>query len=283
MAETIYTIPVSEAFEADCECPVCELRKRFEASTIDYFAGPSLMEPDTRILTNDVGFCGRHFDLLYNSQAKKLGLGLMLDTYMTEQIARIEKYSKGVSVASTASAAYAASADSSDPADAAGSANVPDFADAPAEQPKKRGLFGKRTSVSEGSYGGLVKYLKKHLCDCAVCQKLDYTMSRYVDIIFHQYRSDSDFRAKVRNSKGFCIPHTALLLELAPEKLSGSRRGEFCDLVVALLKENLKRIEGDVLWFTQKFDYRNQNADWGNSRDALPRGIQKMTGNTDVL
>ena len=73
MAETIYTIPVSEAFEADCECPVCELKKRFEARTIDYFAGPSLMEPDTRILTNDLGFCGRHFDMLYNSQAKKLG------------------------------------------------------------------------------------------------------------------------------------------------------------------------------------------------------------------
>ena len=73
------------------------------------------------------------------------------------------------------------------------------------------------------------------------------------------------------------------MLELSGGKLRGPRRGEFCDLIVSLLKDNLKRIEGEVLWFTQKFDYRNQNADWGNSRDALPRGIQKMTGDTDVL
>lgn len=262
MAETIYTIPVSEAFEADCECPVCELKKRFEASTIDYFAGPSLMEPDTRILTNDLGFCGRHFDMLYNSQAKKLGLGLMLDTYMKEQISRIEKYSKGASAGG-------------------GKEDSPDGGDRTVS--KKRGLFGKKASAPEGSYGGLVRYLKKHRCDCAVCQKLDYTMSRYIDIIFHQYQNDAGFRAKVRESKGFCVPHTELLLELSGGKLRGPRRGEFCDLIVSLLKNNLKRIEGEVLWFTQKFDYRNQNADWGNSRDALPRGIQKMTGDTDVL
>jgi hypothetical protein len=108
-------------------------------------------------------------------------------------------------------------------------------------------------------------------------------MSRYVDIIFHRFQNDDSFRARVRNSKGFCVPHTALLLELSADKLRGSRRAEFCDLAVSLLRANLKRIEGEVLWFTQKFDYRNQDADWGNSRDALPRGIQKMTGNTDVL
>ena len=53
MADTIYTIPVSEAFETDCECPVCELKRRFENETVDYFAGPSLMEPDTRIITTE--------------------------------------------------------------------------------------------------------------------------------------------------------------------------------------------------------------------------------------
>ena len=259
MADTIYTIPVSEAFETDCECPVCELKRRFENETVDYFAGPSLMEPDTRIITNDTGFCSRHFGQLYASQAKKLGLGLMLDTYMQEQISRIKKYSGG--------------------AKAGGSGDIDQ--DEGEKVPEKKGLFRKKAQAPSGSRN-LAKYLKKHECECAVCKKLDYTMDRYVDIIFHMYRGDADFRAKFKNSKGFCLPHTALLIETAEKKLPGRACDEFCDTVSALLIKNLERIEGEVDWFTKKFDYRNVDADWGNSRDALPRGIQKMTGNIDV-
>lgn len=258
MADTIYTIPVSEAFEADCECPVCELRRRFENETVDYFAGPSLMEPDTRIVTNDTGFCSRHFGQLYASKAKKLGLGLMLDTYMQEQISRIKKYAGGVKV------------DLSD-----------DIGGSDDKEPAKKGLFRKKAAAPSGSRN-LAKYLRKHELECAVCKKLDYTMERYIDIIFHMYKSDADFREKLRNTKGFCLPHTALLIETAEKKLSGRAAEEFCDTVSALLIKNLERIEGEVDWFTKKFDYRNVDKDWGNSRDALPRGIQKMTGNIDV-
>ncbi len=258
MAETIYTVPVSEAFEADCECPVCELRRRFENETVDYFAGPSLMEPDTRIVTNDTGFCSRHFGMLFTSQANKLGLGLTLDTYMQEQISRIKKYAGGVRLD--------LSEDSEDGAEQA---------------PAKKGLFKKKAAAPSGAKN-LAGYIRKHECECAVCKKLDYTMDRYIDIIFHMYRGDKNFREKFRNTKGFCLPHTALLIETSGKKLSGRAADEFCETVSALLIKNLERIEKEVDWFTKKFDYRNVDKDWGNSRDALQRGIQKMTGNIDV-
>lgn len=246
MAETIYTIPVNEAFNSDCECPVCELRKRFERDTIDYFAGPSLMEPDTRIITNETGFCSRHFEQLFKSEAKKLGIGLVLDTYMQEQIKNIKKYE--------------------------GKFKTP-----------KKGLFTSKKSASEtDSDVGLIGFLRDHEKKCAVCEKLDYTMGRYIDIIFQLYREDKDFREKLLTCKGFCLPDLKLLLETAPKKLSGAKAEEFCNAVISLEIENLERIEKDVLWFTKKFDYRNQDADWGNSRDALPRGIAKMTGNIDL-
>lgn len=251
MADTIYTIPVSEAFEADSECPVCELRRRFESETVEYYAGPSLMEPDTRIQTNDTGFCSRHFGMLYRSPTKKLGLGLVLDTYIGEQISRIKKY-------------------------AGGEISIGDED----EQKEKKGLFGKKKAPSSAQ--NLAKYIRKHECECAVCKKLDYTMDRYIDIIFQQYRTNDGFRENLRNSKGFCLPDTALLIETAEKKLSARQAQEFCDTVSALLVKNLQRIEGEVDWFTKKFDYRNVDADWGNSRDALPRGIQKMTGNIDI-
>jgi hypothetical protein len=40
----------------------------------------------------------------------------------------------------------------------------------------------------------------------------------------------------------------------------------------------MERIQKEVNWFTKKFDYRNNDAPWGDSRDALPRTIQKIAG-----
>ena len=39
--------------------------------------------------------------------------------------------------------------------------------------------------------------------------------------------------------------------------------------------DSLKEMQKDLEWFTDKFDYRNADAPWKNSKDALPRTIQK--------
>ena len=91
MKETIYTIPVNEAFETPCECPMCKLENRFENDRVNYYLGPSLMEPDNRIETNETGFCAKHFAMMYDTRANRLGLGLMIHTHMQEQNKKIEK------------------------------------------------------------------------------------------------------------------------------------------------------------------------------------------------
>ena len=53
MKETIYTIPINEAYETDCECPLCELESKREAEAGEYSLGPAMMEPDFRIDSND--------------------------------------------------------------------------------------------------------------------------------------------------------------------------------------------------------------------------------------
>ena len=40
----------------------------------------------------------------------------------------------------------------------------------------------------------------------------------------------------------------------------------------------MQRLSDDVSWLVEKFDYRNQNADWKNSKDAVQRGMQKLAG-----
>jgi len=52
------------------------------------------MEPEGRMETNENGFCRRHFELLYNTRANRLGLGLIVDTHMVEQTSRLKKNMK---------------------------------------------------------------------------------------------------------------------------------------------------------------------------------------------
>ena len=40
----------------------------------------------------------------------------------------------------------------------------------------------------------------------------------------------------------------------------------------------MQRLEDDVSWMVEKFDYRNQDADWKNAKDAIQRGMQKLKG-----
>ena len=63
--ETIYTIPVNEAFEASaadssCGCPFCTLYNKLEDDELELILGASMMEPDVRIQTNKEGFCRTH-------------------------------------------------------------------------------------------------------------------------------------------------------------------------------------------------------------------------------
>ena len=44
------------------------------------------------------------------------------------------------------------------------------------------------------------------------------------------------------------------------------------------MEQNMNRLAEDVSWMVEKFDYRNKDADWKNSRDAIQRGMQKLKG-----
>ncbi|MBE7065548.1 MAG: ABC transporter substrate-binding protein [Ruminococcaceae bacterium] len=246
MQDSIYTIPVSEAFEKDCECPICELKSRFENDTVQYYVGPSLMEPDNRIETNKTGFCGRHFSLMYNTQANRLGIGLVLDTYMQEQIKNIEKASKSKRI-STKNAFL-------------------------------KNILKKDNTSAEEKTDALVSYLERHEKECCICKKLDYTMDRYIDIILGLFFTENSFKERFVSGKGFCLPHLKILLSKAANNYGEAKYSEFAEAVIKMQIVNLDRIEKEVDWFTKKFDYRNQDVPWGNSRDALMRGINKMTG-----
>lgn len=81
MEEKIYTIPVNEAFDETDGCPFCRLYKKLEDDELDLILGASMMEPDIRIQTNKLGFCGKHDRRMFGMK-NRLGMGLMLESHL---------------------------------------------------------------------------------------------------------------------------------------------------------------------------------------------------------
>ncbi len=230
MKEQLYTIPVSEALEKDCECPVCAMRQELEKASLEYTLGPSYMEDDIRMVTDKAGFCAAHVKELYRQQ-NRLGLALILKTHMDRTIKDVERLSRGPVMGG--------------------------------------GLFKKKSDAP------VVEYLKKLNSSCFVCERVEAVFERYIATIFYLYEKESDFRQKLADSKGFCNEHYALLYEQAPQYLSGKYLTEFVEMLNEVYLTNMKRVRDDLEWFTDKFDYRNADAPWKNSKDALPRTLLK--------
>lgn len=92
--EQIYTIPVNEAFEEvsggeNCTCPFCLMYNRLEDNELDLILGASMMEPDVRLKTNELGFCPEHLSLMFD-RSKRLPLALMLESHLDSIAAELK-------------------------------------------------------------------------------------------------------------------------------------------------------------------------------------------------
>ena len=70
---------IKEKFKADCECPLCEIQKVVEEQFLHEFLNDAVMEDNTRIKVGKLGFCARHFDMLFTRQ-NKLSVALQIGT-----------------------------------------------------------------------------------------------------------------------------------------------------------------------------------------------------------
>lgn len=139
----------------------------------------------------------------------------------------------------------------------------------------KKGLFARRAKDDEST---MPARIRARIDGCVICEQVETSLKRYGYTIAQLYFTNSEFKAMFETSKGFCLPHLALVLELAEETLSASQFDTFRKAAAAMELENLKRVEGELEWFTLKFDYRNDDKPWGNSKDAPDRAINKLMG-----
>ena len=137
---------------------------------------------------------------------------------------------------------------------------------------QKTGLF------SKSSQSNVERYISDLEGKCFVCDYFRETYSRYIATFFYLYENDEAFRQKIKDGKGFCIPHMKELLAAAGDHLKGDMLEDFTKTLFAVQSDNLDRIEEDITWFVEKFKYENKDKDWKESKDAIPRTIQKLVG-----
>ena len=99
-----------------------------------------------------------------------------------------------------------------------------------------------------------------------------------MDTFFYLYKEDPAFREKLINGKGFCITHFGDVCESSVRHLKEKEQEQFFNDMFPVMEKNMDRLYEDISWFIEKFDYKNVNADWKDSKDALQRGMQKLKG-----
>ena len=231
MIEQLYTIPVNDAFDKDCECPLCQMYREIEDEAIEFTLGPSYMEDDIRMETDKTGFCTNHIKRLYECQ-NRLGVALMLHTHMKHTIKSLEKLSNSNNIS-------------------------------------KKSIFKKNEQSPVSNY------INNLANSCYICNRINNMFERYIVTVLHCYQTDDAFRDKFKNSKGFCTKHYGMLYDAAQKSLSGAKLNDFIKTLNDIYFENIKRVTDDLEWFIDKFDYRNEDAPWKNSKDAVQRSIIK--------
>ena len=241
MKEQLYTIPLNDAMNANDECPFCYIERNVEQDLLDFVlgSGSSYMESDVREQTDQAGFCRNHFQKMFD-YGNTLGNAWILKTHYTQMIRELQSQTKSFKLGKSS------------------------LKDKFKKQVERHNPIGIWVAEKERS--------------CYICKRYADTYERYLDTFFVMYRKDPDFRDKVKNSMGFCLHDFGDLCEASDSRLPDKEKADFYNMLFPLMEQNLIRLGEDVAWMVEKFDYRNKDADWKNSKDAIQRGMQKLKG-----
>ena len=245
MKEKLYTIPLMDAFKAGDECPFCFVERQLEQHAMDFVlgAGASYMEDDVRAETDKMGFCRTHYKKMYD-YGNRLGTGLILKTHFQYKTKELHE-------------------------------QIRIFA------PSRASVFSrfkKGNTDTDAPKTSLGTWVKEQEDNCYICNFYKDTYARYLNTFFELLKKNQEFLPLFETCKGFCIPHFGDLVETAESALSDKEKKAFYAILFPMMEQNMQRLSDDLDWFCDKFDYRNKDADWRTSKDALPRGMQKAAG-----
>ena len=75
------TIPVWDGVQSNSECFLCDLMEEAQADGLRFYLGASVMNPETRVQVNEVGFCPEHSAMLVES-GKPNSMAVLWETHL---------------------------------------------------------------------------------------------------------------------------------------------------------------------------------------------------------
>lgn len=239
MKEKLYTIELTDALKSGDECPFCYLERKLEQTAIEFVLGSSYMESDIREQTDQKGFCRNHTKKMFD-YGNSLGNAWILKS-------RMEFLRKGLGKQMDAFT------------------------------PEKTSMLDKwKKKDSSGTC--VSQWIREEESHCYICERVKETYGRVLQTFVHQVKHDADFLTMIQESKGFCIHHFADLVDVCEKNLELKEKEALFPVLFGQMGAELNRIQEDIDWLIEKYDYRNADQDWKNSKDALPRTMQKMVG-----
>ncbi len=246
MKEQLYTIPLMDAFRAEDECPFCYIERDVEQNALDFVLGrdASYMQDHVRAETDRVGFCRKHYEKMFN-YGETLANALILETRIKYLMKEMKSEMKKCTVASKVSL--------------------------------KDKMFKDPSAMRDNN--NVSRWVHEKEESCFICDHIKRNYDRYVATFFYLYKKkENEFIELVKNGKGMCLHHLADILDAAPLYLNKKEEEELRNILFPQTIANMERVLEDVEWLQKKFDYLYKDADWKNSRDAVQRAMQKITG-----
>jgi len=120
--------------------------------------------------------------------------------------------------------------------------------------------------------------LEKRSEGCLVCDRMKERRERYLYTIIKLFFDDSEFRRTFLDSRGFCLYHTQDLFTMARKMLRDPQYIEFIKDLAIVTSASLERLEGEVLWMTQKYKSENADKPWNGCENAHSRSVKTFTG-----
>lgn len=238
MKEKLYTIELTDALKSGDECPFCYLERKLEQTAIEFVLGSSYMESDTREKTDVQGFCQKHTKMMFD-YGNSLGNAWILKSRMEYLRKELKKQMDGFS-------------------------------------PEKTTMFSKWKKKDGDGGTSVGSWIREEESHCYICGRVKDTYDRVLDTFVHMVKYDAGFMQMVKESKGFCIHHFADLVDVCEQKLDSSQKEALFPVLFAQMNQELDRIQEDIDWMIEKYDYLNADKDWKNSKDALQRTMQKI-------
>ncbi len=234
MKYKLETIPVWDAMYEDTECPFCSLMEKAERRYIDFYLGSSVMNPETRVKVNTVGFCPAHYSALAK-EPKPQGLALISHTHLLETQRALQPLQDSL-------------------------------------KSIKKGKKAKKITDQ------IREVLKQRESGCLICESMEMTLLRYAYTYVFLWGSEPEFKEAVEKSKGICLHHYPVVLDITTQALEGKQQQEFLRSISTSMDRWLSQTAEDVHWMTQMYKSENRDKDWRGTQDAHRRAINRENG-----